>query len=111
MTWSSHFLTVWASALLALSVLPAVAYEGLQADYATCAQGRGKVVNNRIVAACTRLIDNSAQKNELVGYFYALRAIASTDRASNCNDTRIALKLLKDPKLVAHVRALQKANC
>jgi hypothetical protein len=92
-------------------VLPAAAYEGLQADYATCAQGRGKVANNQIVAACTRLIENAAQENELVGYFHALRAIASTDRARNCNDARIALKLLKDPKLVAHVQNLQKANC
>ena len=87
------------------------AYEGLQADYATCAQGRGKVANNRIVAACTRLIDNAAQKNELVGYFHALRAIASTDRGRNCRDARMALQLLKDPQLAGHVRTLQKANC
>ena len=98
--------------LLGLSTLTAVAYEGLQADNdATCAQGRGKVSNNRIVAACTRLIDNAAQKNELVGYFHALRAIASTDRARNCSDARMALQLLKAPQLAGHVRTLQKANC
>ena len=107
----SRFLAVSACALLGLSTLTAVAYEGLQADYATCAQGRGKVSNNRIVAACTRLIDNAAQKNELVGYFHALRAIASTDRARNCSDARMALQLLKDPQLAGHVRTLQKANC
>ena len=94
-------------------MLPAVAYEGLQSDYATCAQGRGKVANNQIVAAsaCIRLIDNAVQKNELVGYFHALRAIASTDRARNCSDARMALQFMKDPQLAAHVRTLQKANC
>ena len=111
MTWISRFLPVSASALLAFATLTAVAYEGLQADYATCAQGRGKVANNRIVAACTRLIDNASQKSELVGYFHALRAIASTDRARNCSDARMALQFMKDPQLAAHVRTLQKANC
>ena len=93
------------------STIPANAYEGLEQDYAACVQGSGKIANTKIVAACTRLIDNSAKKNALVGSFYALRAIANTDKASNCRDAREALKLLENPNLIKHAKTLEKINC
>ncbi len=95
----------------ALTLTPANAYDGLEKDYATCTQGGGKVSNAQIVQACTRLINNSAKKNSLVGSFYALRAIANTDKVSNCGDARQALKLLENPELIKHAKTLEEINC
>lgn len=87
------------------------AYKGMEKDFATCTQGSGKVPNTQIVKACTKLIDNAAKHNSLTGYFFALRAIANTDKASNCRDARQALKLLDNPKLLEHTKTLIKINC
>lgn len=100
--------------ILCVSVLALTsvnAYEGLQKDFATCTQGGGKVANTEIVKACTQLIDNAAKHNALTGSFYALRAIANTDKASNCRDARQALKLLDDPNLIKHAKTLENNNC
>ncbi len=104
---------IFLSILLVCFLAPtqAIAYDGLKQDFATCTQGSGKVANTTIVKACTRLIDNAAKQNSLTGYFYALRAIANTDRASNCKDARQALKLLDNPDLIKHARTLEKMNC
>lgn len=88
-----------------------VAYNGMQADMAACMQGQGKVSKAVIVRGCSNLIDNAAKENEVVGYFYALRATANTDKRSNCRDARKALQLLKNPKLLQSVRMLEKNNC
>ena len=90
---------------------PALAYQGLEADYQVCTQGAGKVTNARIVQACTRLIDNAATKNEIVGFFHALRASANTDRAQNCADGRIAKDLLTGADMKAQAQKLIDANC
>lgn len=87
------------------------AYQGMEKDFATCTQGSGKVSNKQIVKACTQLIDNAAKHNSLTGYFFALRAIANTDKASNCLDARQAMKLLDNPKLIQHTKELIKINC
>ncbi len=90
---------------------PANAYEGLEKDFQSCTQGSGKIPNTQIVQACTRLIDNAAKHNSLTGSFFALRAIANTDKASNCQDARQALKLLENPNLIKHAKTLEKINC
>ena len=87
------------------------AYEGMNKDFATCTQGSGKVPNTQIVEACTNLIDNAKKHNSLTGYFFALRAIANTDKASNCQDAQQAMKLLDNPKLIEHTKTLIKINC
>ncbi len=89
----------------------AQAYEGMEKDFATCTQGGSKVLNTQIVKACTQLIDNAAKYNSLTGYFFALRAIANTNKASNCSDARQAMKLLDNPKLIEHTKQLIKINC
>jgi hypothetical protein len=94
-----------------LTAAPALAYDGFEADFATCTQGSGKVSNAEIVQACSRLIDNARAENETVGFFYALRATANTDKASNCHDAHKALKLLKAPAVVESAKALAKSNC
>jgi hypothetical protein len=97
-------------AALLVSTLPlgtALAYDGLAEDYKTCTTGKGKVV----VAACTRLIDNSQKENSLVGLFYAIRASNNTDKALNCKDTKKARKLITDPKLQSAIDELEAINC
>ncbi len=103
------FLSVLSVCFLIFS--PAKAYEGLEKDFASCTKGSGKIPNTQIVQACTRLINNAAKHNSLTGSFFALRAIANTDRASNCRDARQALKLLENPKLIKHAKTLEKMNC
>lgn len=93
-------------AITVCTVAPAGAYDGLDQDYATCTQGQGKVDADQVVQACTRLIDNSAKENELVGIFYAMRATASTDKKSNCRDARKILELVKDPTFVSGAKTL-----
>jgi len=94
-----------------LAFTSANAYDGLKEDFATCTQGGGKVPDTQIVKACTQLIDNAAKQNSLTGYFYALRAFANTDKASNCADARQAIKLLDKAELIKHAKNLEKINC
>jgi len=89
----------------------AQAYEGLQADYKACTHGAGKIANAQIVRACTRLIDNATKKNELIGFFHALRAAANIDKRQNCQDARIAGRLLKKESVIQQVKRLAAANC
>lgn len=98
-------------AMTTLSSYQADAYKGLEANYKACMQGAGKVSNEKIVRACSRLIDKAVKKNELVGYFHALRATANTDKKQNCRDALIAAKLLKNPKIQKQIKQLTTANC
>mgnify|MGYP005992463467 FL=1 len=102
-------LSIFCFGVLATSQVQA--YEGLEKDYATCTQGGGKVPNTQIVKACTQLIDNAAKHNSLTGTFFALRAIANTDKARNCQDAHQAKKLLENPKLLELTNQLIKINC
>jgi hypothetical protein len=90
---------------------PAFSYDGFEADFSTCTQGSGKVDNAAIVQACSRLIDNARAENETIGFFYALRASANTDKASNCRDAHKAVQLLKSPNVVESAKQLVKINC
>ena len=99
------------SSLVAFAGPPARAYDGAEKDYPACTQGHGKVANKDIVAACTRLIDNAATENELVGFFYAMRATANDDKASNCHDAKKVLELTDDPTFVEGAKTLIKINC
>ncbi len=95
----------------AAAAAPVRAYDGQEKDFATCTQGQGKVDNSAVVAACTRLIDNAAKENELVGFFYAMRATANDDKASNCADAHKVLELTDDPTFVDGAKTLIKVNC
>jgi len=90
---------------------PLFAYDGLQKDFGTCLQGSGKVSNAVIVAACSRLIDNAKTENELIGFAYAMRATANSDKASNCRDAQKALKLVKAPAIVTGAKEIIKKSC
>lgn len=89
----------------------AIAYDNLKEDYATCTTGAGKVDNKAVVSACTRLIDNANTENEVIGFFYAMRAIANDDKASNCRDAKKVLKLTDDPTFVNGAKQIMKSNC
>lgn len=97
--------------LFAATATAAIAYDGLEADYATCTQGDAGTQAKAMVGACSRLIKNSSAENELVGMFYALRATVNTDRNANCQDARKAISLIKDPGLRESARELEKINC
>lgn len=94
-----------------LGALPARAYEGQENDFAACIQGQGKVDNQTVVKACTRLIDNAAEENEMVGFFYAMRAVANDDKALNCSDAKKVLELTDDPTFVEGAKTIMKTNC
>ena len=113
-TWSLSMKRLPMSAVLLMvmtGLLQAQAYDGMEADYRDCTQGSGKIANEQIVRACSRLIDNAAQKNELVGFFHALRASANTDQRQNCQDARVAKRLLKGADLQKQVKRLEAKNC
>lgn len=90
---------------------PSQAYKTLTVDYQICTAGAGKVANQRIVDACTRLIKNASKKNELVGFFHALRATSNTNKQLNCQDAKTAFQLLSDPDHKKLARQLEQANC
>ena len=103
--------TVICTILFAATAPAAVAYDGLQADYATCTAGDSSTQAEAMVEACSRLIENASQENELVGMFYALRASVNTDKSANCQDARKATSLINDPGLRNSAKELQKINC
>lgn len=94
-----------------LAAAPASAYDTLKQDYAACVQGGGNISNSEVVAACTRLIDNSAKENELVGYFYAMRAANNTNKQQNCSDARKVLELVSDKTFIDGAKQLIDINC
>lgn len=91
-----------------LAITPAKSYDTLEADFAAC-QGNGP--KEQIVAACTRLIDNAQTENELVGFFYGLRASNNDDAQQNCYDAKKVLDLTQNPDLINAANQLVKANC
>jgi len=70
----------------------------------------GKIGNDKIVKACSRLIKNAKKENSVVGSFYAMRAFANSDKVSNCRDAKKARKLIVDPSLTGALDGLEKAN-
>jgi|GEM_PF-1408132 len=86
----------------------AVAYDGFEADFVTCTQGNAR---GEVVTACTRLIDNAAAENAVVGMFYGLRASHNDDAAQNCSDARKSLELADDDAIKQLSQQLIDANC
>ena len=86
----------------------AFAYDGFDADVATCMQGNNK---DDVVTACTRLIDNAEAENAVVGMFYGLRASNSDDTEQNCSDARKSLGLADDEAIRKLSQQLVDANC
>jgi len=86
----------------------AIAYDGFEPDFATCTQGNNK---GEVVAACTRLIDNAAAENSVVGMFYGLRASNNNDAAQNCADARKSRALAEDDAIKGLSQQLIDANC
>lgn len=103
--------TVICAMLFAATTPAAVAYDGLEADYATCTQGDANTQAQAMVEACSRLIENSSTENELVGMFYALRASVNTDQDANCQDARKAISLITNPGLRGSAQELETINC
>lgn len=98
------------SSVVAFSA-PAMAEDKLVENYSICMGGAGKLPGETVTAACTYLIDEAAVENEVTGYFYAMRALANTDRAQNCSDSRKVQELLKDPKLTDMIDNMISTNC
>ncbi|ODR95641.1 hypothetical protein AUC70_01740 [Methyloceanibacter stevinii] len=94
-------------AVLLVSV-QAVAYDGLEADFATCTQSND---SGAVVSACTRLIDNAAVENSVTGMFYGLRAANNTDAAQNCADAKKSLALAEDATIKSLSQQLIDQNC
>lgn len=103
--------TLICAMLFAAAAPAALAYDGLEADYATCTQGDASTQAEAMVGACSRLIENSSTENELVGMFYALRATVNTDRSANCQDARKATSLIENPGLRESAQELERINC
>jgi len=95
-------------ALAMIASTQAFAYDGLEADFATCTQGKNQ---GEIVEACTRLIDNAAAENAMVGMFYGLRAANNDDQVQNCADARKSLELADDDAVKELSQKLIDANC
>ena len=94
---------------LVLIVSPEVfAYDGFEADFATCSQGKNK---GEVVEACTRLIDNAAVENSVTGMFYGLRASNNDDPVQNCFDARKSLELAEDDALKGLSQTLIDTYC
>ncbi|MEM7191251.1 MAG: hypothetical protein AAF405_00035 [Pseudomonadota bacterium] len=91
-----------------LTFAQALAYDGFDADAATCTQGKNKA---DVVAACTRLIDNAATENAIIGMFYGLRAANNDDKEQNCSDARKSFELADDPAIKGLSQQLIDANC
>ena len=84
------------------------AYDGFEADFATCTQGKNQ---GEVVEACTRLIDNAAVENSVTGMFYGLRASNNDDPAQNCFDARKSLEFSDDEAIKGLSQKLIDANC
>lgn len=102
-----RMLTLFLSLLLIVST-QARAYDGLEADFATCSQGQDRT---EIIAACTRLIDNAEAENAVTGMFYGIRASNNDDKVQNCKDARKSFDLADDETLKALSQQLIDANC
>lgn len=89
----------------------AFGYNGLKQDYSNCTTGQGKIANETVVAACSRLINNAKTENETIGLFYALRASANSNKADNCRDAKKARKLINNKNLTDALNKLEKSNC
>ena len=94
--------------LVLLASVPAVAYDTVEADFATCTQSND---SGAVVAACTRLIDNAAAENSTTGMFYGLRAANNTDAAQNCADAQKSLELAEDDAIKSLSQQLIDQNC
>lgn len=90
---------------------PATGYDGFEGDYQECIQGTGNTPKDQIVAACSRLIDNAATENEVVGYFYTSRALNNNDAAQNCSDARRAEELVETGDMLSLIKELQDIFC
>jgi len=86
----------------------AFAYDGFDADIATCTQGNNNV---DLVTACTGLIDNAEAENAVFGMFYGLRASHSDDTEQNCSDARKSLGLADDEAIRTLSQQLIDENC
>ena len=104
-------LVLTASALAILIFTKPLFAQSLEENFDNCINGAGKVANEVIVAACSSLIDEAQAENETVGFFYAMRAIASTDRERNCTDGLKAKELISDPKLAEPIEQILSGNC
>ena len=65
-----------APVVVLLASVQAVAYDGFETDFSTCTQSND---SGAVVAACSRLIDNAAAENSVVGMLYGLRAACSAE--------------------------------
>lgn len=95
-------------ALALIAATQAIAYDGFEADFATCTQSND---SGAVVAACTRLIDNAADENAVIGMFYGLRASNNDDAAQNCADAQKSLALADDDAIKKLSQQLIDANC
>jgi len=94
--------------LALLASVPAVAYDGFEADFATCTQSKD---SGAVVAACSRLIDNAAAENAVTGMFYGLRAANNGDTVQNCADAKKSLALADDEAIKTLSQQLVDQNC
>jgi len=69
-------------------------------------------------AACTRLIENAPNENDLVGEYYVDRAMARQSRAEQCEDVRKGIAIIERTKskiyggnFLEAARRLEEAAC
>ena len=76
-----------------------------------CMSFEGEPTNSEIVLSCTRLINAAQAENETIGFFYAMRSFANSDRAMNCSDGKKAKELITDPNLTDTINQVISSNC
>ncbi|MDJ0512852.1 MAG: hypothetical protein QNJ62_05345 [Methyloceanibacter sp.] len=89
-----------------------------KADRERCANLRDAVSKQEQYDACTRLIENAPNENDLVGTFYVNRATAHEDHTAQCQDVTKGIEIIEreNPRIfgggfLASAKRLQQAAC
>ena len=89
-----------------------------KADRERCADTRDTVSKKEQYDACTRLIEDAPNENDLVGSYYVNRATAFDDHTAQCQDVTKGVTIIERSNssvfgtdFLAAAKSLQKAAC
>ena len=89
-----------------------------KADRERCANTRDTVSKKEQYDACTRLIEDAPNENDLVGSYYVNRATALDDHTAQCQDVTKGVTIIERSNssvfgtdFLAAAKSLQKAAC
>jgi len=89
-----------------------------KADRERCANTRDSVSKQEQYDACTRLIEDAPNENDLVGTYYVNRATAHDDHTAQCQDVTKGIEIIERENsrifgadFLAAAKSLQKTSC